>query len=186
MSRKTITVFNQHIVNTLLKLVPSQNAPKSFQKQATLAELLEHFQEIQASTKRGKAYDDSTRTKKLHIRKFYAFRSQTYTKLRKRIWIVSSEVLKPYSFKKITMHRFYINPAKISNSLAVLEKREARHLRDVLRLGKGSRVELIDGQGFIYEAVVVNADKHGVALDITGRRKARLKKKGIFNVGFQP
>jgi 16S rRNA (uracil1498-N3)-methyltransferase len=53
------------------------------------------------------------------------------------------------------MRRFFIDRAAIKGDEAVLDTGESRHLTKVLRLNKGDRVQLFDGAGGVYEAVLL-------------------------------
>jgi 16S rRNA (uracil1498-N3)-methyltransferase len=50
--------------------------------------------------------------------------------------------------------RFFITPENIHGSVARLSLEESHHLRDVLRLRTGDRVELFDGRGTLYLASI--------------------------------
>ncbi|HSW38623.1 MAG TPA: RsmE family RNA methyltransferase [Acidobacteriota bacterium] len=54
----------------------------------------------------------------------------------------------------MTTRRFYIPPESIQDGMAVLSPAEARHLRKVLRIRPGERVELFDGRGNGYTGIV--------------------------------
>ena len=56
--------------------------------------------------------------------------------------------------------RFFVNPGQIQAGTAVLSPDQSRHLRTVLRLGRGDRVELFDGEGGGYSGVVEAADRN--------------------------
>lgn len=61
--------------------------------------------------------------------------------------------------------RFFFNSAEKKGELAVLDDEESRHITTVLRLSEGEEVELFDGSGYLYTAV----------LDTMGRKvKARI------------
>ncbi len=64
------------------------------------------------------------------------------------------------------MHLFYC-PQIISNQ-AILSPEESTHCIRVLRLVKGDKVQLIDGLGGIYEAVIIQPDIRHCSLEITG------------------
>ncbi len=66
------------------------------------------------------------------------------------------------------MRRFFINPEKVQGQTVALGEEEARHLRDVLRLGPGARLTLFDGQGMEYGAVVRACGPLEVVAEITG------------------
>ena len=50
--------------------------------------------------------------------------------------------------------RFFAPPAAFKEDTVILDKEETHHLTKVLRLGKGARVEVFDGQGRNFAAVV--------------------------------
>jgi len=60
---------------------------------------------------------------------------------------------------------FYVEPANISGSRVVFAPEEEHHIREVLRLGKGSVVEVLDGCGGRFRVLLEN----GEAGDLTGR-----------------
>jgi len=68
------------------------------------------------------------------------------------------------------MHRFFIEPEQTTTRPVVLEQTEAHHLRSVLRLNKGDKVELLDGAGGIYQAIVLTTEPQAT-LEITGSEK---------------
>ncbi len=70
-----------------------------------------------------------------------------------------------FLLKFSAMHRFFIDPADITNNQAILRDEEAHHLRKVLRLQAGAVVELLDGCGSVYQAEVGHAG-HEVCLNI--------------------
>ncbi|MFZ5766318.1 MAG: 16S rRNA (uracil(1498)-N(3))-methyltransferase [Thermodesulfobacteriota bacterium] len=57
------------------------------------------------------------------------------------------------------MHRFFVDPADISGQEAILRAEEAHHLRRVLRLAPGERVELYDGRGGCFAAAIIRLDR---------------------------
>lgn len=70
------------------------------------------------------------------------------------------------------MHSFFLNPDQIERESAVLEGREARHAKNVLRLKAGDEVRLVDGAGFEYAARVVALSPGRVELAVTTRQAA--------------
>ena len=54
------------------------------------------------------------------------------------------------------MHRFIISPEFINNGTAVISGNEAKHMRNVLRLGTGDRIIAFDGTGLEYELELVS------------------------------
>jgi 16S rRNA (uracil1498-N3)-methyltransferase len=61
---------------------------------------------------------------------------------------------------------FLLPGAQLHPSIAVLDARESAHLVRVLRARLGSRVELLDGAGQIYQAKVEVADPRAVQLSL--------------------
>ncbi len=56
----------------------------------------------------------------------------------------------------MTRRRFYVPAQSISADTAVLPPEQAHHLRDVLRLAVGDRVELFDGRGNSYTGIITD------------------------------
>ncbi|MDR0476897.1 MAG: 16S rRNA (uracil(1498)-N(3))-methyltransferase [Desulfobulbaceae bacterium] len=54
--------------------------------------------------------------------------------------------------------RFFVDRAAIKDDEALLDAAESHHLSKVLRLAEDDRVILFDGQGTVYEGVVLQAD----------------------------
>jgi 16S rRNA (uracil1498-N3)-methyltransferase len=65
------------------------------------------------------------------------------------------------------MRRFYFEPKSLSGDLVVLSPEESRHVAKVLRLAVGEQVELLDGQGSIFRAEIVETGRR-VALRLAG------------------
>ena len=68
------------------------------------------------------------------------------------------------------MRRFYIDPENIDETSAILTGSEAHHLCVVLRLGTGEKIELFDGTGAIYKAVVRDVGKKEVLLQTISKK----------------
>lgn len=64
------------------------------------------------------------------------------------------------------MNRFFINKEAISNDKAYVEGEDKNHIIKVLRLKAGDEVELCDGEGYDYKAVISGFDNSKVYLDI--------------------
>jgi 16S rRNA (uracil1498-N3)-methyltransferase len=64
------------------------------------------------------------------------------------------------------MHIFY--STHINAGEALLSPEESAHCIRVLRLGKGDKVHLIDGQGGMYDAIITHPDAKQCQLEITG------------------
>ena len=54
------------------------------------------------------------------------------------------------------MHTFYVPPPQIRSSIATITDSEQHHLRNVLRLTPGATIRIIDGQGNVYTAEVLD------------------------------
>lgn len=66
-----------------------------------------------------------------------------------------------------SLRRFFIDPADIKESTALLTGPEVHHLKHVLRLKSGDRIELFDGTGKIYGTVIEHFTKDTIQLRIT-------------------
>ena len=60
------------------------------------------------------------------------------------------------------MHTFYVPPPQIRNDTATITDSEQHHLRNVLRLTPGATIRIIDGQGNVYVAEVLNIGTHRI------------------------
>ena len=56
------------------------------------------------------------------------------------------------------MHTFYVPPSQISTDVATITGSEHHHLRNVLRITPGETVRIVDGQGNVYTAEVLETD----------------------------
>jgi len=63
------------------------------------------------------------------------------------------------------MKRFYSN--NIQSNFIYLNDDEAQHLTKVLRGRIGDKVEVLNGNGFLYEGKIANLQKHEVQIEIT-------------------
>lgn len=68
------------------------------------------------------------------------------------------------------MRYFYIEQGALRKKPVALEGSEARHIKNVLRFKPGSRICLVDGQGFEYEAVIRRFLTHRVEVEVTDKR----------------
>ncbi|MEA3548018.1 MAG: 16S rRNA (uracil(1498)-N(3))-methyltransferase [Thermodesulfobacteriota bacterium] len=68
------------------------------------------------------------------------------------------------------MRRFYIDPKNIDENRTILTGSEAHHLRVVLRLGTGEKIELFDGTGAIYQAIIRDVGKKEVFLQTISKQ----------------
>ena len=53
------------------------------------------------------------------------------------------------------MHTFYVSPSHVSNNIATITGSEHHHLRNVLRTKPGGTVRIIDGEGNVYTAQIL-------------------------------
>jgi 16S rRNA (uracil1498-N3)-methyltransferase len=66
------------------------------------------------------------------------------------------------------MRRFFITPQEAKHPEPRIEGEEARHIRQVLRLGPGDGLLLFDGTGFEYRAKIKAIHGREILLDILG------------------
>jgi len=82
------------------------------------------------------------------------------------------------------MHIFYI--ANISGSKPHLEEKESGHAVRVLRLKKGNHVNLIDGKGGFYNAVITEANPKKCRLSILHSQQKYGKKNFKIHIAIAP
>jgi 16S rRNA (uracil1498-N3)-methyltransferase len=70
------------------------------------------------------------------------------------------------------MRRFFTDPLAPDCTRTLLDQDESRHLRHVLRVSAGEKIELIDGHGMRYSGTVEQLGKQ-VAVAIGSRRKEK-------------
>lgn len=64
------------------------------------------------------------------------------------------------SVYKTSMRRFFIQPEQVTGDQDIhLDREESRHITKVLRLQPGVAIELYDGTGFLYQAVITGVGK---------------------------
>ena len=71
------------------------------------------------------------------------------------------------------MRYFYLKPAALIKKPVLLKGSEARHIKNVLRLKPGSKICLVDGEGFEYEAIIQQFLSDVVELEITDKRSGK-------------
>jgi 16S rRNA (uracil1498-N3)-methyltransferase len=71
------------------------------------------------------------------------------------------------------MRYFYIDPAALQKEPVTLTGSEARHIKNVLRLKPGSRVCLVDGEGFEYDAIIQRFLADRVEFEITHKQQGK-------------
>ena len=54
------------------------------------------------------------------------------------------------------MHTFYVSPSQIDADIATITGSEQHHLRNVLRITSGETIRIIDGQGNVYTAEILD------------------------------
>ena len=62
------------------------------------------------------------------------------------------------------MNRFLFDPTTVDGDTVILSEEESHHISKALRLQQGTGIELFDGRGTVYEAVI---------LEVGGRVKVR-------------
>ncbi len=65
------------------------------------------------------------------------------------------------------MRRFLFRPEERDGDRVLLSEAESRHIKTVLRLRSGDKIELLDGTGAVYAARIVKVEKR-VSTEITG------------------
>ena len=66
------------------------------------------------------------------------------------------------------MRRFYSPKENFSNDVVIFDLDETRHLRDVLRLHVGDKVQVFDGEGNEYLCRIQSIEKRETILDVLG------------------
>ncbi len=79
------------------------------------------------------------------------------------------------------MRRFFFNPKSRDGDTVLLSEEESRHIVRVLRLQVGHEIELLDGQGTVYRAVIAAIDRRVaaclgavIAADLGGGKTVRV------------
>lgn len=67
------------------------------------------------------------------------------------------------------MHRCFVPPDRLRLDVFDLDEAEARHAVQVLRLGPGDRVGLLDGAGVLAEGVLQEAGRRSARVRVVGR-----------------
>ena len=75
------------------------------------------------------------------------------------------------------MANFYITKDDIEDNMAVIKGEEAQHISRVLRMKKGDRVTLCDGEGMFYDATLTDFEDKTVAAEITSQYVAPTEPK---------
>ncbi len=75
------------------------------------------------------------------------------------------------------IRRFYINGAKSPGELSIITGRDARHIKNVLRLKPGTKIRLFDAKGWEYDAIIKSMGIKSVTVEI-------MEKSGPVNESF--
>ncbi len=71
------------------------------------------------------------------------------------------------------MHRFIVTPSALDQATLTLDTGDSHHAAVVLRVKPGEAVLLLDGQGGVADARVVDVSKRAVQVEVIGRRRVR-------------
>jgi len=82
------------------------------------------------------------------------------------------------------MHLFYI--PEIHGNFVGLNEAESKHCVKVLRLAEGDEVQMVDGKGGFYNAVISKADIKKTILKITARQIGFEKRDYYLHIGIAP
>ena len=70
------------------------------------------------------------------------------------------------------MHRFFTTPEYISDEKVVLRGSDVAHIRTVLRLKKGDRIQVLDGRGNCYTVILTNVGRDTIESSINSKDDA--------------
>ncbi len=82
------------------------------------------------------------------------------------------------------MHSFYIS--EITGSSIQLNAEESKHCIKVLRLKKGDQVQLMNGKGSVYKAVILEPDSKKCILAISGEEKFQNNRNYNLTIAIAP
>lgn len=74
----------------------------------------------------------------------------------------------------------------INGTEYTLDEKESRHCIRVLRMKAGTRLQIIDGKGNLYEAVIINPDPRKCSLAITGVARDFEKRNYRLHIAISP
>lgn len=74
------------------------------------------------------------------------------------------------------MHRYFIDNSQISNDTIVILGNDVKHIKDVLRLKKEDRIEVVS-QGYIYEVQIQQLSKAQISTRIMSKAKGNNEPK---------
>lgn len=70
------------------------------------------------------------------------------------------------------MHRFYVGAESIEGNKIVITGTDVNHIKNVLRLNKGEKIVICDGQGQDYYCIIDNVAKEQVIVVVEEKQKA--------------
>lgn len=73
----------------------------------------------------------------------------------------------------------------IPQGIQHLDPDESRHVIRVLRKKQGEKIQLTDGKGFFYEAIITNADAHQCSFDVN-KKIAEAKRSFSIHIAISP
>lgn len=73
---------------------------------------------------------------------------------------------------EIVMHRFYVGAESIEGNKIVITGTDVNHIKNVLRLNKGEKIVICDGQGQDYYCIIDNVAKEQVIVVVEEKQKA--------------
>jgi len=79
----------------------------------------------------------------------------------------------------VTANRFFLSEPPGARSLIRVEGEEHHHLSRVARVRKGDAVELFDGRGGVYQAVVASSGRGGTVVRILSRQGAFIPRSSL-------
>ena len=82
------------------------------------------------------------------------------------------------------MQIFYV--PDIKGSLCVMDENESRHSIRVLRMGKGDKVDMVDGKGNLCEGIISDPDPAGCQVKITGTTRDFERRGYRLNIAISP
>jgi 16S rRNA (uracil1498-N3)-methyltransferase len=82
------------------------------------------------------------------------------------------------------MHLFYISD--LTKKTATLTAEESRHCLKVLRLRKGDKVQLLNGKGSIFQAVIQIPDPNGCQVEIVGEEHSEAVRPYHLSIAIAP
>ena len=72
--------------------------------------------------------------------------------------------------------RFYVSPECIfpdKNTIEIKDRSEIHHICDVMRMGKGSEVDVFDGSGAEFSGIIKSANKDSLIIEIKNTKPVR-------------